>query len=802
MIDEIRATDERKLKKLFRDPKNGCGPYIYLPIDTKNGLDKPERIGELLSGYARAGFSGVIPFSYKNFGVQALSEDYYALYLAIREAAESAGLSLGYLDDTYLMRVYLGGLPEKERNGAICKILCKYDYACTENQCFKRKLHTNGILMSLTAVNDDDLTILDLRPFVTDGVLTWEVPAGNWNVEEYVCESDRDSNYLDLLDYDRCTVYLNDTFGTLLERLGEHDAPSPVSLFLYRNVMYAGKNRRMWHPAFNEKFIGWFGFDPAPLYPLLYRDFGGSGKRYVSLLMAARARMLTDGYLKAVSDFCGARGIFCTGYAAESKTTACSWLFGDAQMIHRYASAPGVALSFAYLYGINGIRVAAGFADAAGKDTVTADLFNYYGSLQHDVVYRESMNAFVRGINMVFAHLGEDRTKTEADNGKPWNAIFSNGDDLTDYAAFVSRIQALLRGGEHVSEVGILYPIHTLHEIPYLYEEKENGFAYPYVPENTDYMELMNSFLNYIGMDAAFLHPNFLMEHASAENGTLYLTADNRTMRFKLLVLPSMSVISLGALRMIRQFFDAGGRILATDRLPERAWETAGGVSDVNHAIHSDTPEDEEVRETIRYIFGEDVTDHKLYRSYYKNENPNGGVAYFLPSNKTSVDGTDTVSANMLYQATERMNLAPDVYIDRMPRREFLGIVNQNLPEFLKIGVDKRLARACTMNCLHKRYAGCDIYFITNTTGDDYKGKILLRGRHEPEEWDPHTGRTCKADGALVRFRGELYTAVTTTIPSSSCLFLVSPISRTQSEIIRDLTDDEEIPTFWPHENF
>ncbi|MBQ8511223.1 MAG: hypothetical protein IJ497_01295 [Clostridia bacterium] len=137
-----------------------------------------------------------------------------------------------------------------------------------------------------------------------------------------------------------------------------------------------------------------------------------------------------------------------------------------------------------------------------------------------------------------------------------------------------------------------------------------------------------------------------------------------------------------------------------------------------------------------------------------------------------------------------------------MPRRELLGMVNYSLPDFRKVGVHKRLAKSCSMNYLHKRYAGCDIFYFTNTSGDAYNGSILLRGRHTPEEWNPYTGKIHKLTTELVRFRGEIYTRVDASIEASSCTFFVSPIQRTQKEIIRDFTDGEDIPEFFAKENF
>ncbi len=802
MINEKNMIqDPASLKKQFQNDKTADGPYIYLPLDS--AYNNEEKLSHLISGYKKSGFCGVIPFTNSNYEIQPLDEEYFETYDIIENEVKENSLKIGYLDDIYVMQAYLSSL--RDSSSAVCPILTKYEYTCVEGQVMKKKLREQGKLMSVVAVNDDDLTVVDLRPYLEDNTIDWTVPDGNWNIEEYRCEPDLNSKAINLLDYDISMEYLRSTFGKLCEKYAaEKDEVPPFNIFIYRNVMYTGQNRRAWHVDFNEEFEKEYGFDPSPYYTLLFRDYGGNSARYKSMLMNCRANMLISGYLKACSDFCMAKGVFCTGFPAESKATACSWLFGDGQLLHKYASAPGISMPFAYLYGLNGVKVAAGAADSLGHSIVTADLFNYYDTLSRDIIYRESMNAFVRGVNMVFVHLGEDRAQhssiTEKDDDSPiWGSIFSKGDDLTEYASFVSRVQTVLGGGEHICENAIIYPIHSLHSFVGMYQSSSTeGFEYPSTPENADYMEMMNSFLNYVGEDSVFVHPTTLIERSFVENGVLYVNNDSFVMKFRTVIMPSMSIISIKALRVIKKFFDEGGKIIATDNLPTASCDCSVTFTSVDAALKTKSPEDEEVINTIKYIFGEDVLDNRIIKRYYKNDNENGGMAYYLPSNKRSVDGTDSVSADILAQAMNNFDLAPDVYIDKRPRREMLGFVNYHLPAFIKIGVDKRLANGCSMNCLHKRYAGCDIYYITNTTGEKYAGKLLLRGYLAPEEWNPYNGKIKKAPSENVRFRGQIYTMMELELEASSGTFIVSPVQRTQKELSRDLTDEDDIPNFYP----
>lgn len=791
------------LKRAFQIEYAKESPFIYFPLDKKDYMSH-DKISNIISEYKKTGLSGVIPFSHDSFDIKPYSSDYFETYKVIHKETAKDFLSLGYLDDTYIMREFLTS--QDKTSEYFCKILNKYEYSCSEGEKITKKLHNDGELMSLVAVNDDDLEIKDVREFVKDGVFSWTVPEGNWNIEEYVCELDKSSNYIDLMDYSVSMEYIKKTFGVLLDKLGYLDGEeSPIDIFIYRNLMYAGQNRRMWSPVFNKRFEELYGFDPAPFYPLLFRSFEGHEKRYKCMLMICRFKIFGDGYLKAAADFCKTRGIFVTGFAAESKATASSWLFGDGQMIHKYASAPGISMPFAYLYGLNAVKVAAGAADQLGDGILTADMFKYYKTLNEDIIYRESMNAYVRGVNMLFTHLGEDRTKEETyDNEKHLlGSIYSKRNDLADFASFAGRCQSLLGGGENVCETAIIYPIYSLHSMVYFYQSDNKGFEYPWTPKNEDYMEIMNSFLNYVGIDTAFIHPEVVAEHSFAENLTLYLSNNNRIMKYKLLIMPSMSVISLKTLKIIKHFFDEGGKIIATGELPCTAVECTELFDNVNIAVASSSPEDAEVTKIIESIFGADALDNTLFKQYYKNTNENGGVAYFFPPNKRSADGTDAVSANMIYQVTKKLGVAPDVFIDRMPRIEFLGAVNFNLPAFLKIGIDKRLSKGCSMNYIHKKYPDADVYYITNTTAEKYKGSVLLRGQHDLEEWDPYNGRIHRLIGELVKFRGEIYTKIELSLKASSCTFIVSHEDEEKKDRNTFLEKDElfNIREFIPSED-
>lgn len=789
--DDI-CSDAAALRRAFNDPQQAFGPFLYLPVVNRGEEAAPLRADRMISSYKKDGYAGVIPY-YPSEGESRPFEDGYEEAMhAVYEACASYGLKSAYFDDPTVMASWLEKNPD-EAAAMECRVLSDYEHECVSGETFSRTFDISGKLMALVAVESDTAEILDLRSFLTeDNRIVWKVPEGNWILHRYVCERDSAAQLINLLDYDACIRYLGASCRTLLDTLDE-ESRAAVRLLICRNVQYGGKNRRMWSENFNEIFRSRFGFDPAPYYPCLFQDAGPSSRRYRAMLMSCRAAMLTDGYMKAAVDFAAARGMIATGFAIESKATACSWLFGDGQMLHRHSAMPGISMPFAYLYGLNGIKVAAGASDGNDRGLLSADIFRRYEGLTDDIIYRETMNAFVRGVNFLMTHLGEDREalpEEESGAARRFGELFSHNRAAEDYTDFCARAGLLLRGGRHVSDIAVLYPIHSIHARTYLYEFAQDGFEYPAVLENADYMTVMNNLLTYGCTDAEFLHPDILSDSCYSEGGYLYRNTSGGGSRYSAVIVPGTDVISVRAMRMLAKFFDDGGRILATGCLPQYAFETeeAGSPAETKPS-RADT----EVRELCAHIFGTEATDPSVFREIYSNTSAAGGTACFIPAITTAVDGTDMVPAADMMNILRSIMPPADVVFVEPPKIEYSGVVAYDLPTFRRIGVDVKLARSGSLCYLHRKSELCDVYYITNTTNAVYENDVLLRGRHCVEEWNPYKGKAHRIPSEIVRFRGETYTLVHLSVSAASSTFLVSPNPEGSRDALRFISSEEPL---------
>jgi hypothetical protein len=93
-----------------------------------------------------------------------------------------------------------------------------------------------------------------------------------------------------------------------------------------------------------------------------------------------------------------------------------------------------------------------------------------------------------------------------------------------------------------------------------------------------------------------------------------------------------------------------------------------------------------------------------------------------------------------------------------MPRVECPGALNLNNPEFSHLGLNDYFPGSGMINHIHKRRGNIDIYYFSNTTEKPYNNYAMIRGKHIPEEWNPHTAKIRKLDYEYVTSRGVTYT--------------------------------------------
>lgn len=742
--------------RAFVAPAKEYRPIYYFDFPALDDAARDDKIRAAVNTCKRTGCGMLIPRLAKGTAlpdmdaVNVLREMYATLLTAARDAGLQAGF---YLDRTFEETV-IGMMDDIGETALHARTLECKEYYCRAEEALNRRLHEDTLL-SLVAYSELYGEVIDLRPFVSDGRLVWQVPQGNWVVREYYAPTEPDCRRANYLSYEVSYTYIRTVFGLFAEVLAPFMGTTLTTL-AYAEIGFHGMNRRDWDESFNKIFMGRFGFDPAPLYPALFGYMGKDTLHYRAMLMTVRASMLAQGVLRALQDFATVQGLTLFGTLTEPKLTASSFTVGDAMLASIHA--PTALFDKAYLYGTNSVKIMAGTAYNFDLPRVGGEFFRDYLQTDRVSLYKDAMNAFARGVNDAAFHLPETMT---ADS---------------DFGDFTARVQAMLRGGRHVADIAMLYPIYDLHSRVTLYDSPATGMEYPETATSANYMTLINAISFYAGHDLTLLHPSVMQERCHTEGGVLYL--DNRINReqFRIVVLPAAEMISLENMRMLKKFYDEGGKILATGVLPTMAFE-----------YDKKGENDAEVCRLAREIFGEEATDKRVMRRYCHNKNEAGGEAIFLYFNATAVTGIHMVKSSTVNSALNTFAIPFDIYIPGMQRFEGTGALNAIYPEFHTVGLDRSFPDGGMVNHIHKQTDDGDVFYFANTTDTTYNHHVLLRGAHAVSECDPHTGTVTRPKSKLLSYLGEVYTYLRLNLPARESVFFVTAPRDTADEEIREI---------------
>lgn len=744
--------DQALRRARFLSPLDERRPIYYFDLPAPDGTPFEEAICNAVKRTRTAGFGTLIPQLPDGTELDEeklnIVKQMYALLL--REA-KAQGLFVGFYLDPAFEHLAIRTLGEAGDYTLRAKLLTCKEYVCSRGELVDRPV-ARGTLMSAVAYCEEYAETKDIRPFIKDGRICWRAPSANFVLRQYVLIEDTAREGANYLSYEASLAYLGAVFALFSDTLSPYIG-NTLSMLSYSGVGFHGENRRIWDERFNTVFEEKFGFDPAPYYPVLFDYVGKNTPHLKALFMSVRASLLQNGILRALNDFAKSKGIALFGNLSEPKLSASSFSIGDTMLNNIYA--PCALFDKAYMYGTNSVKIAAGAAYNFDIDRVNGELFRNYRFHDRDHLYKDALNAYARGVNCTAMHLP---------------AELSANSDLGDFTA---RVQTMLRGGRHVADIAMLYPIYHLHAGVNLYFSSVNGYEYPEPISTADYMTLINSISMYAGHDLTLLHPEILNTRCHTEGGVLYLDNKQNHEKFRIVVLPATDIIALDNLRMLQKFFDEGGKLLATGVLPTKAFE-----------YDEKGENDREVVRIVEHIFGKDACNPMLMRDYCVNQNENGGEAVFLYFNATAMDGTKMTRSSTVNEALNSFGIPFDTYLPGMPRLEGTGGLNLIYPEFHTIGLHRSIPGGGMLNHIHKKHGEADIYYFSNTTNTNYNHHVLLRGAFAVEEWNPHTGKMRGRTCGFLRYKGEIYTTLRLTLEScTSTFFYALPADTEGAEV-------------------
>ncbi len=719
---------------VFKSPPD---QYRPVPFWHLNGKLTAAEISNQMEAAHKSGFGGVtiLPVTagpQHPTGIQCpgmepefLSDGFFARYDDMLKNASRLGMQVIMYDDVDFPSGSAGNKMKDLYPGDTRKILSKTDTLITGPVQVKLTVPA-GKLMSAVAIKSGSGDCQNLLSHAENGMLTWDVPQGNWEVMLFTCAVNRD-NKVDFMDPSAIAKYMPLTYETYARRFGKYFGKTVNQVF-YDDVGYVAMERG-WTGAMNEKFRKISGRDPYVYYPALWGDIGTETAAARVAFFDARAELLAEGYPKSVAGWADQNKLMSSGHPPGNYDIQPVDMNFDAFKFYRHSHIPTLDYIFYHGHGRDGFKLISSAADVYDRPVVAAEVYGAFFEEQFDslMLYRAAMEVFARGVNFIIPHgMWYDYTP-ESVRIPPLISAYSakTGPALPAYNTFVARSCYMLQGGRRVSDIAVLYPIASLQAAFSFETGKPWGSN---VAPGTDYLAIGNMLTDQAHRDFTFIHPDtWSGEQCKLSGEEIELKNKVNSQNFRLLIIPGGKVISVKALRKIRDYYENGGKVIATSVLPSQSAEFG---------------KDAEVISVINDIFGVDPATPLAVSSPVRT-NTRGGQAVFLPN-----PGAGKLSAMMEY-----MGISADVLFEHNPD--------------LESGNGR-------VNYIHKVKENRNIYYVSNTTDDGINTFIELRGKINPELWYPENGSTSRVKDVSYTFHNEIeYTRFRLELPSVKSVFIV-----------------------------
>lgn len=704
----------------FVDPPS---KYQTRPLWFWNAPPSQAETGQIMERSRESGYAGFGILPTEKMGLEFMSPEYLARYREAVDKAAELGMRMCLYDEFWFPSGGAGGQLAKRYPEALGKRLDMVVHETTGPAAFACDI-PDGTLMAAVAMKDDAGQRIDLAEHVDGGSLRWQAPEGKWKVLLFVCVTDGARGLVDYLDADAVRKFIALTYDRYYAAFPEHFGRTIDSAFYDEPTFHWVEGGRAWTPSFNVRFQKKHGRSPAVLYPALWFDIGAETAAARNALFGLRAEMFATGFVKTINDWCREHKVELTGHVDQEEVVNPVGLCGDLIKSFEHQDMPGIDQIFQYGRASKAYKVVSSAAVNYGRQRVMTECYGAIKDMPVANLYKEAMDQFAKGINVMVPHaVWYDAKNITFPPELSWRSPVY-GPELPAYNRYMARLQRLLQHGRPVVDIGVLYPIASL-QAGYRF-----GVGEPYkggiIPEEADYMDLGDVLALEVRHDFTFVHPEVLETHCTVEDSAIRLNRPENPQAYRVFVIPGSTAIGADNLRKIKEFFDRGGRVIATTRLPDRSAELG---------------RDGAVRQLVAELFGSEAVEGAVPSSGYTiRKNDQGGIASF---------------ASRPDAATLRAILAEVLPFPDVAWEKDVNVQGGNL------------------SYLHKVIDDREVYFFANSSDTPVDVHVALRGVRDPEIWDPHDGTIRKAAHETVERGDESACRLRLELPPVRSVFVV-----------------------------
>jgi hypothetical protein len=611
--DKTKKIKNRPINIMRQDFANPPLSFKSSPLWFWNTTLNKSQTRKVLVDSRNAGYYGLGILPSEGMNPAFMTPEYLDQYKAAVEMADSLGMKLYLYDEFYFPSGMAGGLLVKQYPEAVSKRLDMDLFETKGSQSFDHPVNS-GTFMGAVGMETNSLKRIDLSDKLSNGYLKGELPSGDWKVMIFTLKPDSSSgrNHVDYLSPEAVQRFIELTYEKYYKAFPDHFGTTIEYAFYDEPTLRWVEGGRTWTEEFNNKFKKHYGFSPVIYYPAMWFDIGPETQYARNLLFGFRADLYSKGFPKTINDWCNAHNIKLTGHVDQEEIVNPVALCGDLMKAFKYQDIPAVDEIFYYGRSSKIYKVISSAANNYDRSVVATECYGATRKMTIENLYKEAMDQFAKGINLMEPHAVWYTEKVDIQPDlSPTSIKF--GSSLPEYNKYIGRLQSMLQGGQHVADIGVLYPIASL-QGSYHFGPGDPGMG-GVIPSEADYLDIGEMLALEIRKDFTFIHPEILDEKCRITGNKIQLMNKVDKEEFKTVIIPGSQMIQLTNLQKIKEFYDQGGIVIATSLLPDRSAEQG---------------KDEEVRQIIKYIFGNNAYDNKDLQRITSSSNWNTGGS--LPS--------------------------------------------------------------------------------------------------------------------------------------------------------------------------
>ncbi len=277
----------------------------------------------------------------------------------------------------------------------------------------------------------------------------------------------------------------------------------------------------------------------------------------------AMQALMLENFAKKIYDWCDERGYKLTGhYVEESSLGPQMWCCAGCMPFYEYEHIPGIDwLGRGAWKSIAGIQVASVAAQLGKKQIITET----YGCCGWDVTPQELKEIaevqYVDGINLMCQHLlpytehGQRKRDYPAHYSKvnPW--VRKNFKEFNDYFSLLGK---MLAESDAIVNTAILHPIRSTY---FNYKREVNGHC---IDELNEAFYALERDISWKQIPHHYLDETLLAKYGKVEGKQLVMGK----CAYDFVVIPKIYTMDKTTEKLLREFVNAGGRVLMTDEKP------------------------------------------------------------------------------------------------------------------------------------------------------------------------------------------------------------------------------------------